>query len=304
MNHDQISPRLAAMRDALVAEVDATSATGAPLRRRRRPTRGTVLTIAAAFLTGSAVTGGITAAALPSNDPDAALESTLATSTRYMVEEANHATILGTPAFAATQGDGSFSLGTRPADADRVTLTWKCLDPGTFTVAIDGTTIDGPTHCTPGTTGGVSGEHWSLSPAPGSKHSAATISVSGGGSARYAVWASWVESAPIAEPSAQQRAEIRDDRITLDEYRNAFNRLEACLTQAGHPMDDVPLSWFANGSWTSRPVGTGPWYLYSTPSEGLEVFDTQCYPREFGQVDALWQAEHPMPEDPPAQPAG
>lgn len=143
MNHDQISPRLAAMRDALVAEVDATSATGAPLRRRRRPTRGTVLTITAAFLAGSAVAGGITAAALPSNDLDTPLESALATSTRYMVEDANHATILGTPAFAVTQGDGSFSLGARPADADRVTLTWKCLDPGTFTVAVDGTTIDG-----------------------------------------------------------------------------------------------------------------------------------------------------------------
>ncbi|TPG04209.1 hypothetical protein [Curtobacterium flaccumfaciens] len=300
MNHDQISPRLAAMRDALVAEVDATSATGAPLRRRRRPTRGTVLTIAAAFLAGSAVTGGITAAALPSSDPDAALESTLATSTRYMVEDVNHATILGTPAFASTQGDGSFSLGARPADADRVTLTWKCLAPATFTVAVDGTTVDGPTRCTPGATGA----HWSLSPATGSGRASVTVSVMGGGSGRYAVWASWAESAPIADPSAQQRAEIRDGRITLDEYRNAFNRLEACLTQAGHPMDDVPLSWFANGSWTSRPVGTGPWYLYSTPAEGLEVFDTQCYPREFGQVDALWQAEHPMPEDLPAQPAG
>ncbi|WNY35491.1 hypothetical protein Q9Q99_10215 [Curtobacterium flaccumfaciens] len=288
------------MRDALVAEVDATSATGAPLRRRRRPTRGTVLTIAAAFLAGSAVTGGITAAALPSNDPDAALESTLATSTRYMVEDVNHATILGTPAFASTQGDGSFSLGARPADADRVTLTWKCLDPATFTVAVDGTTVDGPTRCTPGATGA----HWSLSPATGSGRASVTVSVMGGGSARYAVWASWAESAPIADPSAQQRAEIRDGRITLDEYRAAFNRLEACLTQAGHPMDDVPLLWFANGSWTSRPVGTGPWYLYSTPTEALEVFDTQCYPREFGQVDALWQAEHPVPEDPPDQPAG
>lgn len=300
--NDHISPRLAAMRDALVADVDATATASRPARRRRRPTRGTVITVAAAFLAGSAVTGGITAAALPATDQDAVLETTLATSTRYQVEEGNHATLLGTPAFAVTRGDGSFPLGTRPDGADRVTLTWECLEPGTFTIRVDGTPVDSAA-CTPTTTKGqvtVLGSRWGMYPAPGS--GGATVSVSGEGPARYAVWASWAKSASIAPPSAQQRAETADGKVTLDEYTAAFNRLQACLAQAGQSMGTVPLSWYADGAWTSRPTGTGPWYLYSTPSAGSETFDTQCYPREFGDVDAVWQDEHPMPEDPPVQP--
>jgi hypothetical protein len=105
--------------------------------------------------------------------------------------------------------------------------------------------------------------------------------VQGSGAARYAVWISWAKAGVFAEPSPQQDAETADKVITLSEYTTAFNRLEACMAQAGHPMADVPLS--------------GSWYDYSTPAGGIAAFDTQCYPREFQNVDDLWQTEHPMP---------
>ncbi|MEJ8284133.1 hypothetical protein [Curtobacterium citreum] len=289
--NDHISPRLAAMRDALVADVDATAHPARP--RRRRPTRGTVAAVVTAFAVGAGLTGGITAAALPGAAADAAREDLLATTTRYGTVEVNHASMLGSPAFTVTHGDASFSLGARPEGADRVTLTWECLDPGTFTVEVGGTTVADAVACMPG-----SMPRWSLSPLTGS--GAAAVSVSGGGGARYAVWASWARSARIAQPSPQQQAAIADGTITLAEYTAAFDRLAACMAQAGHPIGDVAPSWYADGLWSSTGPGAGPWYIWSTPTEAVDVLDTQCAPREFEQVDTIWQGEHPIPEDPPA----
>ncbi|MBT2503564.1 hypothetical protein [Curtobacterium sp. ISL-83] len=302
MNDSDISPRLAAMRDALVADVDAVRSGGTRPPRRLWASRGTVAAVVGAFLVGSAVTGGITAAALPGADPDAALESSLATSTRYQVEEGNHGRLLGTPRFTVASGHATLDLGAPPAGADRVTLTWECLDRGTVTVELGGSAIDGPTSCAPSSRTGRAtsvGSQWGMYPAPASGQAA--VSVSGSGATRYAVWASWAKAATIARPSVQQHAATADHVVTRDEYTAAFNRLEGCLAQAGHPIGTVPLSWFSNGVWTQRPPGSGPWYVYSTSSAATEVFDTQCYPREFEDVDDVWQSEHPMPTDSPAQ---
>ncbi len=67
------------------------------------------------------------------------------------------------------------------------------------------------------------------------------------------------------------------------------------MAQAGHPMAVVPLTYAADGLSSSTPGGDGPWYRYGIASESIEVYDTQCYPREFEAVDTIWQGEHPEP---------
>lgn len=295
--NDDISPRLTAMRDALVTEVTTTTTTAAA--RRRRPTRGTIAAVVAAFLVGGALTGGLTAAALPGHDPDAGIERALATTTRYMVADVDHGAVLGTPTFRTAHGNASVTLTDRPTGADRIAVAWACLDGAAPTVTVAGTPVVG-TVC--GRRGDPTGEQigWGLAEVPTSGD--VTVSGSAGVDDRYALWVSWARAPRIAAPSAQQQAETADGVVTLDEYRTAFGRLVACQAQAGQPMGDVPLSWYADGMWNTAGRGTGPWYLYSTPSEGSEVFDTQCSPREFASVDAIWQGEHPMPDDPPVQP--
>lgn len=297
--NDDISPRLAAMREALVAEVEATPTTARP-RRRPRPSRGTVLAVVAAFLVGGGLTGGLAAAALPAADPDAALQTALATTARYMVEDTNHGRVLGTPTFRVVHGDTTVTLGDRPAGADRVTTAWACLEGDDPTVSVDGEQTTGML-CGP--RGDASSEPygWGLSVAPSS--GSTTVTVSAGDDDRYALWVAWAKAPTIAAPSPQQDAETADGVVTQAEYTTAFNRLAACTAQAGFPMSDVPLTWYDDGLWTSTPTASGPWYLYSTPSEGVEVFDTACYPREFEQVDTIWQQEHPMPVDPPVEPS-
>lgn len=297
--NDDISPRLAAMREALVTEVTTTATT--TTTRHRFPTRGTIVAVVTAFVVGGALTGGLTAAALPGSDPDAAVESSLATTTRYMVEDANHGSVLGTPTFRTAHGNSSTTLTHRPSGADRVAVAWACAAGNAPIVEVAREPVLG-TGC--GGRGGVTEQQigWALSEVPSSGD--VTVSFTAGDTDRYALWVSWARAPRPAAPSEQQQAETEDGVVTLDEYRTAFNRLVACQAQADQPMGDVPLSWYADGAWNTAGHGIGPWYLYSTPSTGSEAFDTQCYPREFADVDAIWQGEHPMPEDSPGVSTG
>lgn len=288
--NDDFSPRLTAMRDALVAEVDRAGASGAAPARHRRPTRATVLAVLAAFVVGGGLTGGLTAAALPGADPDAAIETGLAVSARYQVEEDNHARVLGDPTFVVGHGDRTTTVVDPPRGADALSVAWTCLDAGSFRVEVDGTPL-GAESCTPAREGHdpVTVGLLPITDGP------VTVTVAGSGSARWALWTSWTERATIAEPSPQQDAETDDGVVTLQEYTTAFNRLQACMAQAGHPMAVVPLTYAEDGRWTSTPGGDGPWYQYGIASESIEVYDTQCYPREFEAVDTIWQGEHPEP---------
>ncbi len=299
--NDDLSPRLTAMRDALVAEVDAT-----PPVRRRRPSRGTVAAVVAAFLVGGGLTGGLTAAALPGADPDAVLQAELAAYSKSMVEEANYGVVLGTPSATAGHDRSELRLGARPAGADRVSVAWACTTPGTVTVRIGGTAIEGLDACSPGDAGSVpgGGTHWALQGIPIDGDDATTVTVVGSAGAHYVVWATYARGAEVAEPSPQQDAETADGTITLAEYTTAF-KPPARMPGAGRAADAeraVDLVRRRDVGSVCQTGSTGPWYLYSTPSEGSEVFDTQCYPREFSDVDALWQAEHPQPENSPVQP--
>lgn len=288
--NDDFSPRLTAMRDALVAEVDRTSAPGTAPARHRRPARATVLAVLAAFVVGGGLTGGLTAAALPGADPDAAIETGLAISARYQVEEGNHARVLGDPTFVVGHGDRTTTVVDPPRGADALSVAWTCLDAGSFRVEVDGTPL-GAESCTPAREGHdpVTVGLLPITDGP------VTVTVAGSGSARWALWTSWTERATIAGPSPQQDAETDDGVVTLQEYTTAFNRLQACMAQAGHPMAVVPLTYAEDGLWSSTPGGDGPWYRYGIASESIEVYDTQCYPREFEAVDTIWQGEHPEP---------
>ena len=296
--NDDISPRLTAMREALVTEVTTTATTKT---RHRLPTRGTIVAVVTAFVVGGALTGGLTAAALPGSDPDAAVQSSLATTTRYMVEETNHGSVLGTPTFRTAHGSSSTTLTHRPSGADRVAVAWACTAGNTPVVEVAGDPVLG-TVC--GGRGNKTGQQVGLALSDVPSSGDVTVSVTAGDADRYALWVSWARAPRLAAPSAQQQAETADGVVTLDEYRTAFNRLVACQAQADQPVGDVPLSWYADGVWNTAGHGIGPWYLYSTPTAGSEVFDTQCYPREFADVDAIWQGEHPVPEDPPAVSTG
>ncbi|PYY39609.1 hypothetical protein [Curtobacterium sp. MCPF17_046] len=296
--NDDISPRLTAMREALITDVASTGT--ASTTGRRRPTRGAVVAVVAAFLVGGTMTGGLTAAALPGNDPDTAIQASLATTTRYMVEDANHGRVVGTPSFRVARGDTALTLSDRPAGADSVTVAWACLDGDAPTVEVDGHRTEG-TLCGRRDDPTSEATGWALSPMAST--GATVVTLSADDTDRYAVWVSWAKAPSIATPSPQQDAETADGAVTLDEYRTAFNRLLACQAQAGQPMGDVPLTWYADGAWNGSGRGTGPWYLYATPAAGSEVFDMQCYPREFDAVDRIWQEEHPEPEDPPVEPA-
>lgn len=288
--NDDFSPRLTAMRDALVAEIDRTGAPGTTPARRRRPTRATVLAALAAFVVGGGLTGGLTAAALPGADPDSAVETALSISARYQIEEVDHASVLGDPTFVVGHGDRTTTVIDPPRGADALTVAWTCLDAGTFRVEVDGIPV-GDESCAPARAG-QDPVTVGLLPIT---NEAATVTVTGAGPARWALWTSWTQRATIAEPSPQQDAETQDGVVTLQEYTTAFNRLQACMAQAGHPMAVVPLTYSEDGLWTSTPGGDGPWYQYGVASESVEVYDTQCYPREFEAVDTIWQTEHPQP---------
>jgi len=289
--NDDISPRLTAMREALVTEVTTTATTKA---RHRPPTRGTIVAVVTAFVVGGALTGGLTAAAFPGSDPDAAVQSSLATTTRYMVEDTNHGSVLGTPTFRTAHGSSSTTLTHRPSGADRVAVAWACTAGNAPTVEVAGTAVVG-TVCGGG--GDSPGQEIGLALSDVPSSGDVTVSFTAGDTDRYALWVSWARAPRLAAPSAQQQAETADGVVTLDEYRTAFNRLVACQAQADQPIGDVPLSWYGDGAWNTAGHGIGPWYLYSTPTAGSETFDTQCSPREFADVDAIWQGEHPMPED-------
>lgn len=275
MNSTDEAPttRLSRIRDALVAQVESVPT------RRRRPHRSTVVAVVSAFVVGGALSGGLTAAAAAGSGDRNAVESLMATTARYDAESVNHGRLLGQPTFAIAKGTSELHLGTPPARADAVTIAFQCLDPGSFSQRLSTGMVSSAQACgvstevEPSTTTPTSSTY----PLPSRKP--VQLTIDGSGTARYAVWVSWTKTAEIAEPSAQQEQETADGRVTFAEYTTAFNRLQACMAEAGHPMGVVP---FADQR-----------YAYAYASDGSVAFDTQCYPREFQDVDTLWQDEHP-----------
>ncbi|BDZ50671.1 hypothetical protein GCM10025867_29120 [Frondihabitans sucicola] len=234
----------------------------------------------AAFVVGGALTGGLTAAAAAGSGDQSSVESLMATTARYDVEAMNHGRLLGEPRFETFQGTSDIRVSAAPPGANRLVVSFQCLDPATYAQRLDGAVVSTPVRC--GTESNVTPSTknpWTniYQPAAGGTQ---TVTVEAPGDARYAVWVSWMKAAVLAEPSAQQAAETADGKVTFEEYTNAFNRLQACMAEAGFPEAVVP---FADEH-----------YGYTVPGDGATAFDTRCYPREFQDVDTLWQGEHPQ----------
>lgn len=281
MNDDELSPRLLAMREALAAQVDGSGRPGTDRPRRIRPRKSTVIAVVTAFVVGGALTGGLTAAAAAGNDSgdSSALETQMATAARYDISQSNHGTLVGEPHFELTSGTTELALGTPPAGADAVEIVFQCLDPGTFTQKLTGAPVGTVGPCGVSTTESPSTTIPNATGYRLTSRGAQKYTVASGGSARFAAYVSWARFPKIADMSAQQEDEVADGTVTLAEYETAFQRLQACMAEAGYPEAVVPLS--------------GDRYDYAVPEAGIVAFDTRCYPREFEKVDGLWQSAHP-----------
>lgn len=264
---DAPTERLSRIRDALVERVETAPA------RRRRPHRSTVVAVVTAFVVGGALTGGLTAAAAAGSGDQSAVESLMATTARYDMSETTHGRLVGAPVFQQLSGPAEIRLPSRPAGADAIEVVFTCTDPGTFSQRWGSLPVGEAGPCTVGSPDAAA--YRSVS------GTGRSFTVSGPDSARYAVWISWARFPTLARASAQQDAETADGKATFAEYTTAFNRLQACMAEAGHPMGIVP---FADER-----------YDYAYASDGSVAFDTECYPREFEAVDTLWQNEHPVP---------
>lgn len=256
------------MRTAIIAMVDAS-----PYGRPRRGRRMTVLVSCVSVVAGLLAGGGISAAAFASSGAPN-LQSDLQNDARYNVGE-NYGKLVGQPHFIQTAGKTTIDLGKAPSGATLVEITFQCLDPGVFTQTIDGDRHD--EKCTASESRVPSTHNAEAQGYPVAAGGTHTVSVDSHGTDRYAVLVSWVRRAVLATPSAQQQLELSDGKITLDEYVEAFNRFEGCMAEAGHPMGVVPL--------------TDGLFHYGLPEAAEAASDTQCYPREFEDVDIAWQTQ-------------
>lgn len=265
MNTDP-HPRDAALRELLVASVDATPLT-AP-RRARMSWRPLVAFVAAGVLTGGAVGIAASAAERTSN---VTMQSITITKPSWVRDDM---TLIGDP-IVAYDPRGPVSVGERPADATHLAVDVICLAPEIgYTHVIDDTTIGHGTCSeasdTPRVRYGGSGSAETVS---GSGPHDVTVTASGS----IAVWLSWIAIPPAPEPSAAQQAELADGAVTLEEYRAAFARYRSCLQDAGHDVSSL--------------TDMGDHYRWVLMDEVVSSgADEACYRAEFAEVDTRWQS--------------
>jgi hypothetical protein len=271
--HGPFSPRMEGLRDAIAATVAADGYAPKPGRRKA------VFAAIGAFAVAGALTGGLTAAAASSTDANNAMEGLMRTVATSNVDSIG-GSLIGPARFELLSGNSVIDPGPRPTSANALEVSFQCVNPGTFTQHITGTPVPSSLPCTaekmtlPSTINPQATTY--QVPGPG----AATLATTGTGAAKYAVWLSWAKVPSHTPMSAQQAADIADGTITPAEYVSAYNRFDACMAEAGFPQTTIPAA--------GTPFSHGPNY---DPKEQI-VSDTVCYPREFEQVDTLWQAAH------------
>ncbi len=271
-----LSPRLLLMRDSLVGQVANESTTPAP----RRLSGKTLAALVAAFVVAGSVTGGLTAAAAISSRADAVLAGGVAATGAYDMTDGRHGNLIGSAVSEITTGSDSLALGAAPAGANAVAIGFQCVTAGNFTVTFASAYPVLSGHCgasatqEPSTTS-PAGYSLRVDPTRGD-----AVNVTAPAGARYAVWASWAKVPTIAKPSAAQLAEVADGTVTRSEYVAAFGRYEKCMAAAGYPLGQIPANETN--------------FQYALSTNGVAVSDTRCYPREFEQVDDLWQSTHPQ----------
>lgn len=257
-------------RDTELRRMLVATASAAPVRPRRR---WNIAAPIAAFALAGALTGAVSATALnalnaPVDHPPVTVDN--------MVAEFIHddTELFGEPVLIDGQGDTVIPLGAVPENAVELAVAFRCADPGSFDVLVDGKAAMTITCGEASTASGGGGSYFTVDDAP--TH---TLTVSAGDGKRYVVWASWAARAVLPEPSPEQTAAMADGEVSEAEYHAQFDRYSECMTAAGYPLDGVNKS------------GTVIRYLNSgaAVSSGAEG---RCYAQEFHQIDMTWQSAH------------
>jgi len=253
-------------RDAALAGTLSAMAETAPVRRRRRWRWRGIVAILGVFALAGAGTGALTAGALVRSawtPPDSLLQEQLA---NFAAGSTGYAKPAGTAAFRHAPGRIDLHLGDGPASGPAAIEVW-CLGAGSATWKLGDTT--GTAHCsraeeTPRSQNLAVGT-WA--------HAHLTGTLDGD----VAIWAGQLRVAPQAAPSGAQQNAVADGVVTRDEYLQAWARMAGCMDADGY--DYSP----------SEPDRI----LLSTGVDGAHAqkFDLECYPREFQDVDTLWQSQ-------------
>jgi hypothetical protein len=262
------SERSNRMRTGIIAMVDAS-----PYVAQRRPRKLMILGSCALVVGGLVVGGGVSAAAFATSN-DSHLQSDLKNDARYSVSE-GYGTLVGRSHYVQATARTQIRLGEAPHGATSIEIAFQCLDAGVFTLSLDGASRDENCDTSPNhipSTRNTKTE--SLSVGSRGNH---VVTIDPHGSNGYALWVSFLKPAPLPKPSAQQRSDVADGKISLDEYVNAFSRYEGCMAEAGFPQ---PVMSMTDGQ-----------FDYGTAGASTTASDTRCYPREFEEVDTLWQSQ-------------
>jgi hypothetical protein len=257
-------------RDTELRRMLVATASAAPVRTRRR---WSIAAPIAAFALAGALTGAVSATAL--NALNAPVEHPPVTVDNMIAEFIHDDTQLyGEPVVINGQGDTTVPLSAVPENAVELAVAFRCADPGSFDVLVNGKAAMTITCDEASTASGGGGSYFTVDDAP--TH---TLTVSAGEGKRYVVWASWAARAVPPEPSPQQAQAMSDGEVSAAEYHAQFDRYSECMTAAGYPLDGVNKS------------GTVIRYLNSgaAVTSGAEG---RCYAQEFHQIDMAWQAAH------------
>jgi hypothetical protein len=257
-------------RDTELRRMLVATASAAPVRPRRRWSTAAPI---AAFALAGALTGAVSATALNAlSEPE---DYPLVTVDNMVAEFIHDDTqLFGEPVLINGHGDTTASLGAVPENAVELAVAFRCADPGSFDMLIDGKAAMTITCDEAPTVSGGGGSYFTVDDA----HTH-TLTVSAGDGKRYVVWASWAARAVPSVPSPQQTAAMADGEVSEREYHAQFDRYADCMTVAGYPLDGVNKS------------GTVITYLNSgaAVSSGAEG---RCYAQEFHQIDMAWQSSH------------
>ena len=233
----------------------------------RRSSRARWTISVSAFATAGVLAGALTAGALVAPAAGASqLEAAMANvASTYTYD----GPLLGEPIFVQGGGRRDVTMPAKPKGANAIIVSIQCLSAGPATVLAKGDQLVA-SQCENGAAD-TSDVYEFI---PGEKL-ATTFAIDGLGS--YAFWASWYAYPPAAPQSAAQKAAVADGVITRQEYVAGWQRLAACVAQAGFDM--VPPSTDV----VEYPVGVS--------SETQAVYDHDCWPREYKRVDEIWQQE-------------
>jgi hypothetical protein len=253
----------------LVATVDSS-----PIARRTRVPRA--LAAVAAFLlalVGGGAAGAITATAIDA--PTGTIsEQQLDDGSTYIFSA--DSLVYGEPIEVSGSGDLSVDVGERPRSANLLAVVFKCVDPGDYVLVADDEHPSTIT-CRADALGG-DGTYLAVLPnnymprAEGG-HEVVVTSENGG---RFDLWIAWIQRVEpeIPDASAEQVRAISDGIVTEDEYRAAFERYRACMSDAGVELHMLPEQ---DGR-----------IDFGIPESGLATSDI-CYELEFFEVDLEWQ---------------